>query len=230
MVSAPSPTVAPTASRTPTRRQDPIITMRQEVADVAALIEELGLGPVHIVGSSYGAFISLMLALHRSDMVRSVTAAEPPLLHWLLEIESGREVHEHFFSAVMRPSQAAFAAGDSVAALTVALDHFVGPDGIIQIPDDVRATLMAKIKVWQAIATAPGALPSVSREQLAEITVPVLLISGAESAELLRLIDQEAERVIPGATRVVIAEGTHEVCSEQPPVCAAAIHSFIDQH
>lgn len=204
-------------------------TMLREVEDVVALIEELRLGPVHIVGTSYGAFVALMVALHRPDLVRTVTAAEPPLLHWLRDIEGGREPHDRFYSTVMRPSAAAFASGDSVGALTVALDHFVGPDGINQIPPEVRAMLLANVEDWRAITTAPDALPEVTREQLAALTVPVLFLSGERSADLHRLIDPEAARVIPNAVRVVIAEGSHEMCVEQPAACAAEIGRFIEQ-
>lgn len=203
--------------------------MLRDVEDVAALIEKLELGPVHLVGASYGAFTSLMVALHRPDLVRSVTAAEPPLLHWLPDIEKGPEAHEHFYSAVMRPSAAAFAAGNPVGALSAAVDYFVGPDGINQIPPDFRDMLLANIEDWRAITTSPAALPPVTREQVATISVPVLLISGGKTADVHRLIDPELERVIPGAKRITIAEGTHDMCSEQPAACAAAISSFIGQ-
>lgn len=203
--------------------------MLRDVEDVAALIEKLELGPVHLVGASYGAFTALMVALHRPDLVRSVTAAEPPLLHWLPDVEKGREAHDHFYGAVMRPSAAAFAAGNPVGALSVALDYFVGPDGINQVPADVRDTLMANIEDWRAITTSPESLPPVTREQVAGISVPVLLISGAKTADVHRLIDPDVARVVPGAQRVIIAEGTHDMCSEQPTACAAAIREFIDR-
>lgn len=202
-------------------------SMLRDVEDVAALIEKLGLGPVHLVGTSYGAFTSLMVALHRPDLVRSVTAAEPPLLHWLPDMENGQAAHDQFYAAVMTPSAAAFADEDPVRALTVALDFFVGPDGINQIPADFRDMLLANVEDWRAITTAPQSLPRVTREQIATIPVPVLLISGGKTADVHRLIDPEIERVITNAKRVIIADGTHDMCSEHPAACAAAIADFI---
>jgi non-heme chloroperoxidase len=204
-------------------------SMQRDVEDAAALIEKLDLGPVHIVGSSYGAFTSLMLALHRPDLVRTVTAAEPPLLHWLPDVADGREAHDHFYRAVMTPSAAAFADEDPVGAVAVAVDYFVGPDGINQIPAEFRDMLLANVEDWRAITTSPGSLPRVTREQIAAIAVPVLLISGGRSADVHRLVDPEVERVLPHATRVIIAEGTHDMCSEHPAACAAAIASFIER-
>lgn len=202
-------------------------SMLREVEDLAALIERLELGPVHVAGGSYGAYTSLMLALARPDLVRSVIAAEPPLLHWLAEIDGGQVAHDHFYGAVMRPSAAAFAAGDPVGALTVAVEYFAGPNGMEQIPAEFRDMLLANLEDWRAITTAPDIFPPVTRDEIATISSPVLIISGGKTAAVHRLIDQELARVIPGAERVVIAEGSHDMCSEQPAVCAAAINNFI---
>ena len=51
---------------------------RRDEDDLAELIEALGLGPAHLVGTSYGAAISLALAIRRPELVRSVLAHEPP--------------------------------------------------------------------------------------------------------------------------------------------------------
>src|SRR5215210_2558774 len=51
---------------------------RRDEEDLAALIAALGAGPVHLVGSSYGALIALGLAGRRPELVRRVVAHEPP--------------------------------------------------------------------------------------------------------------------------------------------------------
>jgi pimeloyl-ACP methyl ester carboxylesterase len=202
-------------------------SMLSEVADLAGLIEKLELGPVHLAGVSYGAYLSLMLALRRPDLVRSVTVAEPPLLHWLPDIEGGREAHDHFNAAVMQPSAAAFADGDPLGALTVAVEYFAGPNGMADIPREFREMLVANLDDWRAITTAPNVFPPVTRDEMAGIGMPVLIISGEKTAPVHRLVDPELARVIPGAERFVIADGTHDMCAEQPAACAAAIGSFI---
>lgn len=63
-------------SRTPWA--EPVLR-RQDEDDLAVLIEELG-APVHLVGNSYGASISLGLTGRRPELVASVAAHEPPLL------------------------------------------------------------------------------------------------------------------------------------------------------
>src|SRR5207245_1852200 len=51
--------------------------------DLIGLIEALGLERVHLVASSYGAYVALLVTLRRPDLVRSLVLAEPPLLPWL---------------------------------------------------------------------------------------------------------------------------------------------------
>src|SRR5690606_39101922 len=43
--------------------------------DLAAVVEQAAGGPAHIVGLSMGAYAGLMLALHRPELVRSLTFA-----------------------------------------------------------------------------------------------------------------------------------------------------------
>src|SRR5262245_47467086 len=49
------------------------------VADLRALMTELNAKPAHLVGSSYGAYIALALALDDAKLVRSLVLGEPPV-------------------------------------------------------------------------------------------------------------------------------------------------------
>jgi pimeloyl-ACP methyl ester carboxylesterase len=201
--------------------------MAREVADLAALIETLDLGPVHVAGASYGAFLALMLAIERPELVKSLVAAEPPLLHWLRGIDGGQQAYDDFYGRVMTPCRAAFAADEPERALRIAMDYFLGPGALDIIPADFRDMLLANLDDWRAITTAPDALPEVTREAIAAIRAPVMILSGSASAAVHRLIDPELLRVLPNAKRIIIDEGTHDMCVEQPGACAHAIDAFI---
>lgn len=54
-------------------------SVREDVADLAALIEALGLAPVYVAGNSFGSAITLRLAVERADLVRGIILHEPPL-------------------------------------------------------------------------------------------------------------------------------------------------------
>jgi len=54
------------------------------VADLVELIiKRLNLGPAHIIGHSYGAFIALYLAFEHPDLVKTLVLGEPPVLSLL---------------------------------------------------------------------------------------------------------------------------------------------------
>ncbi len=52
----------------------------EDAADLAALIEHLGGGPVHVAGNSYGAIVTLTLVTTRPELVASAVVHEPPTL------------------------------------------------------------------------------------------------------------------------------------------------------
>ena len=58
-------------------------SVREDVADLAALIEHLELGPAWVAGNSFGASITLRLAGERPDLLRGIIAHEPPLFSLL---------------------------------------------------------------------------------------------------------------------------------------------------
>lgn len=51
------------------------VTFARDVADVAALIAELGLGPVHLYGFSYGGLLAQAVALDHPELVRTLVLA-----------------------------------------------------------------------------------------------------------------------------------------------------------
>ncbi|WP_420039422.1 alpha/beta fold hydrolase [Gordonia sp. MP11Mi] len=47
-------------------------------ADIVALVEQIGRGPVHVVGHDWGALVAWSLAMNRPDLVRSLTSVSVP--------------------------------------------------------------------------------------------------------------------------------------------------------
>jgi pimeloyl-ACP methyl ester carboxylesterase len=47
-------------------------SMLEQLEDLEAFLTSLGAAPAHLVGSSYGAFLSLLLAIRRPSLVRTL--------------------------------------------------------------------------------------------------------------------------------------------------------------
>jgi non-heme chloroperoxidase len=58
----------------------PSYTIKTEIDDLTALIENLTDRPVHLIGWSYGAYIAAALAENHSHLLRSLVLAEPPIM------------------------------------------------------------------------------------------------------------------------------------------------------
>src|SRR5262245_55330438 len=97
----------------------------EDVADLAALIEHLGLGPAWVVGNSFGASIALRLAGQRPDLLRGLIAHEPPFFA-LLGGDPGfapllADVSERIRAVVERIASGDHAGGAEQFVETVAL-------------------------------------------------------------------------------------------------------------
>jgi non-heme chloroperoxidase len=206
-----------------------------DAEDLAALIRSLKLGPVHLVGHSYGAYIALILAQTHPEMVRSLILSEPPLMKWLTDIPNGKPLLDDFMNNLWLPCGLAFHRRDPETALRITVNWFGShespPDGHSATyaglsPAD-RSFLMQDINEWQALTTSRDAFPSLSREQVRQIRKPVLLLSGSRSVPALRLIADELARTLPSVQFVVLDGATHEMWSEVPHELTNWIRPFL---
>src|SRR5213592_397750 len=81
--------------------------------DLAALLLQLDLAPAHVVGSSYGAYTALVLALEHPELVRSVVLGEPPIMPLLTRTPEGDALRRSYVAAALDPARAAFSRRDS---------------------------------------------------------------------------------------------------------------------
>jgi non-heme chloroperoxidase len=197
-----------------------------ESEDLAVLIYRLKLRPVDLVGVSYGAYTAMLVALRHPELVRSLAIVEPPLLRWAPRLAGGDKLSDEFFT-MWNAARDAFIRGDSEAALRVSLDWFLGPNSMDQLSEGDLATLKNNIKEWRALTTSRDAFPEITPEEVHGMKIPVLMISGGRSYPILQLIDAEIEKQLTFGRRIIVAEGTHDVCSELPVVCADAIRAFV---
>ncbi|MCJ0873866.1 alpha/beta hydrolase [Streptomyces sp. AP-93] len=117
-------------------------TRRQDEDDLAALIEQLGLAPVHAAGNSFGASIVLALAARRPELFLSLTLHEPPLIAVVAdEPESMRELQPTMISVDAAMDHLRKGENEQGARLFVE-EIALGPGMWDQLPEDFRGTLV----------------------------------------------------------------------------------------
>jgi len=208
-----------------------------DAEDLAALIKALQLGPTHLVGASYGAYVALLVSKRHPELVRSMVLAEPPLLGWLPQIVGGKPLYEEFMRFVWAPTTRGFRKSN-LAGVTAAVDGFgtLGYSGTDEkmtfatIPLEMRGALLENAPEWKALTMSRNAFPPLSFAAAAKIDTPTLLLSGQRSLRLANVIDAEIARLLPHSQRIVLAGATHEMWNEHPEECRKATIAFIDQH
>lgn len=198
-----------------------------EAEDLAAFITQLKLGPVHLVGHSYGGLIALFLTRQHPELVRTLTLSEPALISWLPGLAGGKVLYDNFYNQLWKPVKQAFETDDTVAALKHTFIYFAGADIFDKLPPEVQTQFIVNIQEWRSIAFSPDAFPDFRREYLEGIKVPVLLLSGGQTLPLLQLTNKELERVLPAAKKYHLAEATHDYWITHPQQMGNAILHFL---
>ena len=176
--------------------------------DAAELLHRLAPDGAHVVGFSMGAFIALRLGARHPALVRSLT-----LVGVSADAESWRKL----------PAYAAM-----IALVTLAGVGPLAPRmmqilfGRTILADPARADVIAR---WRAVvdalpksivrAAAASALRRSVRDELAQITAPVLVIAGEEDQPVPLHHQRAVSAAIPGARIEQVPATGHAVMLEQ---------------
>ncbi|MDX6552277.1 MAG: 3-oxoadipate enol-lactonase [Gaiellales bacterium] len=183
-------------------------------ADLAALIDELGIARTALVAGSMGGRVALELAVDRPDLVSALVLVAPGL-------------PGHDWSDEMRAYDAAeeqaIEAGDLDAAVELNVRYWVVGSG--RAPDDVDPAVRDRVREMQRRAfelqlAAPGADEELLVGDLAarvgEISVPTLVLVGEhDSVDMHRIADGLVAEI--SGARSERMEGTAHVPNMERP-------------
>jgi pimeloyl-ACP methyl ester carboxylesterase len=213
-------------------------SMTQHVADLAALIKELAVAPIQLVGHSYGAFLCLLLAIRQPDLVRSLVLAEPPAvtlfvsnkptlpeLLWLLATRPGTAAAVLKFGIRgLAPATRTMRAGRSDEALRIFGTAVLGAEIFGKLSTarmrQVHENLIAAEFVGSGFAPLRSAW-------VKDIRIPVLLLSGAGSPALFHRIIERLHALLPESRHIDIRGASHIVHEDNAPAFNQALATFL---
>ena len=198
-----------------------------DAEDLAALIAELDLGRVHLVGTSYGAFTALAYAVAHPESVRSMALAEPPVLQWVTDSSRGAALYDEFMSNVLRPARAAFIRGDDEAAMRLFIDAFDGEGAFDALSGERQTGVMSNSRFFKSSALSADPFPNLSKDVVHQLLMPVLVIAGERTDDLHRMVCDELSRVLPTPERVTIPNAGHGSPRQNPSAFTTAVMSFL---
>jgi pimeloyl-ACP methyl ester carboxylesterase len=189
---------------------------RRDEDDLAELIELLDLGPVHLLGTSYGASIALALAIRRPELVRSVLAHEPPLLGL---------VPDPATEALLASVQDQLAAGDVTGGARRFFEQAVlGPGAWDLLTEPLRRAAIGNAQTFADLREDP-AWATLDVTALARLPRPILITAGETSPAWLRLVPIAVATGAGIATRTIHGAG-HSPHLTHPDALVAVVQTF----
>lgn len=197
-------------------------SIREDVADLAALIERLGLAPAHLVGNSFGGIVALRLASERPELVESLSVHEPPLF--------GLLAHEPAFQAPLAGLrqhlgvvEARLRAGDDEGAARHFIENIAfGPGAWEALPEPLRRTVVTNGPTFLDELQDPE-WPSLDLRAVARFPRSMLLTRGGQSPQLLGEIVKFLCHALPHAAQHVFVNDGHVPHETHPAAYAHVV-------
>lgn len=189
---------------------------------VAAVVGELALGPVHLVGASYSAAVALTLAGRHPAAVRSLALVEPP-------------------------PYATTGTADFRAATTELVALFTEPDGPRRALDRIMGLVDGP--GWRADAERdlPGSVAAMERDaatffeadlpallewrfdeaEAKRVRCPTLLVGGGASRDWFTQMLDRLERELPHTSRLTVPDAGHTAALTHAADVAAAVRAHV---
>lgn len=193
------------------------LDMDTQAEDAAALIEALDLAPCTFIGNSMGGFIALRLAARRPDLLRSAVV-----------MGSSADAEESV--AEMEGLVGALAEHGMEPVLEGVLQFMMGD---MTRTDPERANVLAGVRehlLTRGPDSADAAWHIPHRkgvlDELGDITVPVLVVAGAEDNTYPVAKSEQMAELIPGARLVVVERAGHVLALENPE----AVNAVLEEH
>jgi pimeloyl-ACP methyl ester carboxylesterase len=210
-------------NRNPTRAAIPY-SAQVDADDLATLVDKLHLGPVHLVGHSYGGLGALLFATEHPALVRTLTLSEPPVLPLVEEQPGGEAFVRDFWQRLWIPLGRALALHERVEALAIAAKYFTGTP---LLPTAARVALEPNLQEWEVLTVSGKPFPVPSAKSMKALQAPVLLLTGDHSLPLLKRCVAAVNVRFPKSQVVTVRNATHDMWSEKPQACSAALRRFL---
>jgi pimeloyl-ACP methyl ester carboxylesterase len=201
-------------------------SVHEDVTDLAALIEALDLAPVHLVGNSFGAIVSLNLAAERPELVRSLFVHEPPLVRLLAGVDQLKPMLDGFNQRVEGVLQHLRRGDGASGAQRFVEDIAMGSGAWDQLPPHAQRTFIDNAPTWLDEMQEPDAL-DFDLSRLQGWDRPTLLSRGDQSPPMFGPVMERVAKAIPAASRHTFVGAGHVPHTSHPANYIETLLAFI---
>jgi pimeloyl-ACP methyl ester carboxylesterase len=190
-------------------------------ADVAGLIDGLGLGPAHVVGFSLGSAVAQELALHRPDLVRSAV-----LLSTWSSTPTEHHIRRHFESRL-------YALEHGPLDVFAQFAFWMSAPSVVDDEPELQAVVEQRLRAHTSTRLEGTAghfrtdLRHDTRDRLSDIACPTLVVYGEEDLITLPAYNERVAALVPGAVVRRIPRAGHLAVYERPDQLTRCIDEFL---
>ena len=192
----------------------------QLIAAILPLLDD----PVDLIGHSYGAVVALRLAVEFPQKVRSLLLFEPVLMA-IARLDNPTEAA--WSDGLMRDMSVAIAKGDNETAARAFMRIWGDGRRWADLPPELRQGSARRI------GFVDDCRPTVDHDQgniigrLDQIKVPVVIMDGAASPPIIKVVQDGIARRIPNARRVTFDGVAHMGPNTHPDLIANEIREAL---
>lgn len=210
-----------------------IHSIGNDVEDLTAFIKAIDAGPVHLVGHSAGAYTALVVAIEHPELVKDLVLGEPPVWELTVGDSLGQALMKKAMAEIFVPALQAFKNNEDEKATKIFLDGVTGKQNFLEsLPSVDRKIMMDEIATEKNDFLSEGDpeyKQPFTESDIRKLTIPVLLVSGANTPRWLSHLTDRLAAVLPNDERVVLSNTSHGLEFTNPGAFNKAVLGFIDK-
>ncbi|MDP3519198.1 MAG: alpha/beta hydrolase [Hydrogenophaga sp.] len=200
-----------------------------EAQDLLGLLDHLGWERAILVGSSYGSFAALALAVQHPERCAALALSEPPMMKYAQHSAAGREAEARFRADVIEPANAAFRRGDDETAARIMTGGING-QGVATLTPEGMSRRLQNIVAMKTLALSSDEFPWLAPAWLAALAMPVLLLAGERTPPIHAEIFRNVCAAMPQAEQVIVPDAGHGTSRDNPAFFNATVLDFLERH
>ena len=199
-------------------------TFTQHAQDLKALLDQLGINKIHIVGTSYGALVGMRFTLDFASYVNSMV-----MIGALSELDGTfRCVASEWQELLKKEDLAKFF--KSAASSIYSKDYLEKNEKIFK-KKEVPLNKLSKEYIESLNRLVDNTMMNANlTEELQKVTCPVFLAVGENDILTPIKFSKLIQKQIPHAELVIVPECGHSTFSEKPDVVNTLALGFISKH
>jgi len=149
-------------------------------------------------------------------------------MRYAQQTAEGAEIAKAFLASSAGPARDAFARGDDKEGVAILTGGIVGKNPK-DIPAHIMERRMENAKAARSLSLSHDEFPMLDKAELAALPMPVLLLSGADTAPIHAVIFKAVRAAMPKASAKIVKGSGHSVSQQQSALFNNEVFDFLSE-